>query len=150
MALDPQPIFDALLTHLQTLGLFESVNGHAADISPGYGLVATVEFVAMARARSGLASTSARIEFTITILTSLDQEPADAIDPEILTATGKVFESLIGDFTLGGLARVVDVGGSGGDPLVARAAYATVGGVKARAVIIDVPVIVNDPFPEVA
>lgn len=148
MALDPRPIFDGISTHLQGLGLFEQVNGHAADVSPGYGLIATVEFVDMVRAKSGIAATSVRLQFAVTILTSLEQEPADAIDPEILTATGKVFESLLADFTLGGLARVVDVGGSDGERLRARAGYGTVQGVKARAVIIDLPVVVNDVFAE--
>lgn len=149
MALNPQPLFDAAITHLQSLGLFEQVNGHAADVSPGYGLVATVEFVDMVPVRSsGLAATSVRILLAVTIMTGVEQEPADAIDPEVLTAAGRVFEAYIGDFELGGLVRAVDVRGGYGEPLRARGGYGTVQGIKTRAVIIDLPLVVNDPFPE--
>lgn len=149
MALNPQPIFDAFITHLQSLGLFEQVNGAAADVSPGYGLVVTNEFVDMVPVRSsGLAAVSVRLLFAQTILTAQEQEPADAIDPQVLTAAGLVFGSYIGAFTLGGLVRYVDVFGSDGEPLRARAGYGTVAGVKARAVVLDVPVVVNDPWTE--
>lgn len=150
MALDPPPIFNAIVTHAAGLGLFESVNGHPAKVSPGYGLVYTLEWVRMGPARrsSGLAAAGVRIEFAATVVTSLEQEPADAIDPHLMAATGKLFEAYLGDFTLGGLVRMVDVFGAEGEPLQARPTYATVGGVKARGVVITLPVVVDGVFPE--
>lgn len=149
MALDPAPIFDAAITHAQTLGVFEQVAGHPAEVSPGYGMVCDLAFADMATANtSGLANTAVRIEFAYTLYTALEQEPADQVDPQVLTAVGLLWAAIIADFTLGGLVRQVDVRGAHGERMRARGIYATVAGVKVRAVAVSVPVIVDGAFPE--
>lgn len=150
MALDPAPIFDAGVSHAMSLGLFENVNGSPAQVSPGYGLAYFFEFVRMTAVRtSGLDTTSVRIQFAGHIYTTLEQEPADQIDPHVLTATGRLWQAYAADFTLGGLVRCVDVFGAHGEPLDARGGYPEINTVKIRAVTFDLPVIVDDVFPQV-
>lgn len=156
MALDIRNIRDGLVSHAMALGQFDSVNAHAPDALPGTGVHAAVEFDRLVPARSsGLASTSAVLVFTVSVYASLNQEPADDVDTQVVDATDALLAAYVGDFTLGGLVRMVDVrgatqaGGSTGAGLTARAGYARVAEVEVRVVTITVPLVVNDLYDEV-
>ena len=115
MALDVQGILDAVASHALASGYFERVNTHEPANAPGYGLTAAVWVDRMDTVlSSGLASTTGRLVFNIRLYTSMQQEPADAIDPNMTAAADALFRAYIGDFTLGGLVRQVDVRGSTG------------------------------------
>lgn len=150
MALDFRTIRGALIDHALTSGLLDSVNAHAPDVIPGTGVHATVEFVRMKPAASGLASTSLLIVFAVSVYLNIEQEPADDIDPRAVDVADALFAAYIGDFELGGNVRCIDVRGSEGTELTADAGYVDLGEVKARAIVITVPIIVNDVYVEAA
>jgi hypothetical protein len=84
------------------------------------------------------------------IYMSMLAEPQDDIDPRLMEATDKLFASLVGDFTLGGQARYIDVFGSEGESLRADPGYISQDGKIFRVMTIAVPVILNDVHEEVA
>lgn len=152
MALDILGLTDALVSHAQASGYFERVNGHEPKNPPSTGgLTAGVwaDRVTPVRA-SGLDSVSVLLVFNVRLYTSAVQEPADAIDPQMLAAADALCAAYSGDFTLGGLLRSVDLLGAYGTPLDVRAGYLQHDGVLYRVMTIAVPCVVNDLWTEVA
>ncbi|MES9522465.1 hypothetical protein [Streptomyces capoamus] len=152
MALDITTILDAVVTHALTSGYFSQVNGHEPKSAPGTGLSAAVwvEQIGPARGGSGLAATSTRLALNVRLYTPMVQEPEDAIDPNLMTALDALMAAYSGDFTLDGLVREVDLLGTYGDPLSARAGYLTTSGAEYRVMTITLPLIVNDLWEQVA
>ncbi|MBH1939007.1 hypothetical protein I5Q34_32920 [Streptomyces sp. AV19] len=151
MALNISGILDVVISHAMASGHFERVNGHEPQNAPGRGLTAAVWVDGITAARtSGLGSASARLIFNVRLYTSAIQEPADAIDPNLLTATDALLRAYVGDFDLGGTVRQVDVFGQHGAALEARAGYIQQDGALLRVITITLPVIVNDLWDEVA
>lgn len=154
MALGIRTIRDALVSHALTLGRFDAVNAAAPEAIPGTGVYCAFEFDRLTPARSsGLSSTSMIVAFAASIFASLNQEPADDIDALVVEAADALIAEYVGDFTLGGLVRCVDVRGSeaaggGGGGLTARGGYARVGDVNTRVVTVNVPMVVNDLYDE--
>ncbi|MCK9929429.1 hypothetical protein MXD62_19970 [Frankia sp. Mgl5] len=155
MALGIRQIRDALISHLMVLGVFDTVSARAPDALPGTGVHGLVAFNRMVPARSsGLDATSMVPIFTVFVLVPLEQEPADDIDIVLLEATDPILASLIGDFTLGGLVRMVDVrgseqsGGGTGAGLTVQTGHMTFPDQRYRFAEITVPLIVNDIYPE--
>ena len=150
--LDPVAIFHAAETAAMTSGLFERVNGHEPKSPPGQGLTAAVwvDRLGPVPARSGLASTSARVLLTARIYTSMTAEPQDAIDPRVLGAAHHLIRAWSGDFDLAlGADYEVDLLGAHGVPLEARAGYVQVGTVLNRVYTVTVPLIINDAWDQV-
>ena len=147
--LDVTGLFDAFRSHLHSLGVFESVTTHEPKAAPGQGRRVAMWFSQYRPASSGLNESSAVIEFTIRLYNNMLKEPQDEIDPEVLTALDRVMNALHGDFTLGGLARNIDIRGSQGLALNARAGYIEQDGRLYRIVDITVPVVVNDLYQEI-
>lgn len=159
MALDAAAVgalYDALVTHAMSLGIFDSVGDHEPANPPGTGLTAAVLLgpIAPARSASGLISTSARLEFSIRIYSPRMQTPRSSVDRALLVATATVLAALSGDFELTNvpddLVRLVDLLGAYGDPLEANPGWITEGGSPYRIQEITVPLILNDVFPQVA
>ena len=150
MALDIVTILDAVESHALASGYFAAVNGHEPQSPPTSGVTCAVwvEQIGPARGGSGLASTSARLALFVRLYTSLLQQPADAIDPDLMAALDALMAAYSGDFTLGGLVREVDLLGAYGDPLSARAGYLVESGNEYRVMTITLPVIVNDLWQE--
>jgi hypothetical protein len=150
MALDSTAILNALRSHAATLGVFEHVIGHALINPPPTGIACAVEFVRLRRARSsGLASTSALAVFKASIYRPLQTEPADDIEVEVLGASDAYINALSGDIDLGGNVRCVDLLGQESDGLGADGGYAKPGDITYRASIVNIPLIVNDVWPQV-
>ncbi|WP_326646056.1 hypothetical protein OG884_15505 [Streptosporangium sp. NBC_01755] len=151
MSLDATTILDGLTSHALALGLFERVNSHEPKNAPGNGLTAAVwvDSIAPVPTGSGLASTSARLVFNVRIYTGAEQEPADAIDPNMLAATDALMSAYSGDFTLGGSVRNVDLLGQAGTSLSAQAGYIQHDSKLLRVMTLVVPVIVNDVWEQV-
>lgn len=149
MALDVQGILDAVVSHASASGWFDRVGTHEPANAPGYGLTAAVWVDRMDTVlSSGLASTTGRLVFNIRLYTSMQQEPADAIDPNMTAAADALFRAYIGDFTLGGLVRQVDVRGQHGIGLETRAGYLEQDGLLLRVYTLTVPVVINDLWSE--
>jgi hypothetical protein len=152
MALDIRTILDAVESHALASGYFAQVNGHEPKSPPTSGITCAVwvEQIGPARGSSGLTSTSARLTLFVRLYSSMVQQPADAIDPDLMTALDALMAAYSGDFTLGGLIRHVDLLGAYGDPLSARAGYLAEGGAEYRVLTITLPLIVSDLWEQVA
>jgi hypothetical protein len=150
MSLDATGIFDALISHAEATGLFETVNGHEPKSSPGKGLSAAVWVARIepARASSGLSATSALVTCTVRIFSDMLAEPQDGIDPAVVEATDALMNAYSGAFTLGGLIRNVDLLGQTRNPLFAQSGYITVSGRMFRIMDITVPMIVSDVWEQ--
>jgi len=151
MALDVDGIVDAVMSHAMASGYFDRVNGHEPKNAPGNGLSAAVWSDTLRPVpSSGLASLSALLILNVRMYTSMLQEPQDAIDPNMLNALSALFAAYAGDFTLGGLAREVDLLGAEGVSLQAKAGYLNQDNKLYRVITITLPVVVNDAWDEVA
>lgn len=152
MTLSVNPLMNALVDACLTLGRFESVNKHEpkAPHPGGYMAAMWVQSITPLKGEGGLESTTVRAEFTLRIYGNMLQEPQDEIDPEISDAAELVMSTLSGDFSLGGLAREVDLLGAYGTPLGARAGYIVLSGKLFRVMDVTVPVIVDNVWTQVA
>lgn len=151
MAVDIDSVLNAIVSHALTIGYFDQVNQHEPKNRPGAGLTAGV-WVDHIRpvVSSGLDSTSVVMVFSIRLYTSTLQEPQDAIDPEMVKAIDALFTAYIGDFTLGGLIRHIDVRGAEGLPLDGQAGYLQQDGTLYRVFTITLPAVINDAWTEEA
>lgn len=148
MSLPARAIRDVLVSHAMSLGVFDRVGAHEPKNAPGHGLTCAFLLERVDSARSGLASTSARLVFSARIYSSAFQEPMDDIDAYLVDAVDALFAAYIGDFELGSNARNIDIFGSHGISLFAQAGYADQDGRLYRIVTINIPVIVNDCWDE--
>lgn len=152
MSLDLTTIIGVVESHALASGYFDSVNGHEPLSPPTSGVTCAVwtEQIGPARGGSGLDSTSARLALFVRLYTPMTQQPADAIDPNLMDALNALFVAYSGNFTLGGLVREVDLLGNYGDPLSGRAGYLKTSGVDYRVFTITLPLIINDLWEQVA
>jgi hypothetical protein len=156
MALDVTAIMNGITDPMLRSGLFRKVNRHEPKSSPvtkvagQAGLVAAV-WVQRVRPvlSSGLASTTALVVMQVRLYTSMLSEPADEIDPEMLTATSKLLQIFSGDFELDGNVRNIDLLGANGIPLEAQAGYLTISKEPLRIMDITLPLIVNDVWEQI-
>lgn len=152
MSLDVRTILAAVESHALASGYFQTVNGHEPKSAPQNGLTCAVwvEMIGPARGASGTAASTARLALFVRLYTPMVQEPEDAIDPALMDALDALMAAYSGDFTLDGLIRNVDLLGTYGDPLGARAGYLTTSGAEFRVMTINLPLIVNDLWEQVA
>lgn len=150
MSLDIVGLVDAVASHAASLGEFERVAQHEPENTGGGGLTFALWVDRLGAVRSsGLASTSARVVLFLRIYSSAEAAPMDEIDPRVTVATDALMRAYVGDFTLGGLVRQVDVRGEHGIDLEARAGYLeSRDGALMRVMTITLPLIVNDLWPE--
>lgn len=151
--MDVDGIISALTSMASASGKFDNVQGSEPKNAPGAGVTGAFWFTALdpVQAMSGLASTSIRLVMTLRIYTPSVSEPADAIDPQVISAAGAMFTALSGAFTLGGLVEEIDLLGAYGEPLSGRPGWLPFGdGVKYRTVDILIPIIVTDEYPQAA
>lgn len=151
MTLDYAVFQDALISHAQRSGLFDTVNGHETINAPGLGVHAEVitDTIDPIQA-SGLAATSARLGVKVRITCDVAGDPQDGIDPRIVNATGNFIGSVHADFELDGNARFVDVLGAYGVPLSARSGWITKAKLPYRLMDVTVPIIINDCWEQTA
>lgn len=143
-------IYDALLSHALSLGIFSSVAGHEPKAAPLNGPHAALWLAGMAPAqrRSGLAASTMRLEFSLRIQQNMLKEPQDAIDADMLAATALMMNAYSGDFELGGVVCEVDLLGAWGPPLAALAGYLKQDDRLFRVMTITIPLIINDVFTQ--
>lgn len=146
--MDVAGIFNAMESHALAVGVFDRVNTHEPKSAPGHGLTCALWMQRLRMISSGLTSASVALDFLVRIYTSMLSDPQDAIDPEVLVALDTLGAAYVGDFTLGGLVRAVDVRGIEGVPLGAQAGYLKQDQTQFRVMDVTVPLLVNDVWSE--
>lgn len=134
-------LFSQLTSHAKSLKVFDRVNSHDPDSTPGQGVSCSITLASIDAnpAASGLAAVSGVITFSVRVWSSLMQKPLDAVDPAVLGAVSSLLNAYSGAFTLGGTVRDIDL-----LALKAQAAYLNSEGKEFRVVEITVPIVVND------
>lgn len=154
MAIDSVGLIDAVASHAKTLGFFEAVNGHEPQNPPSNGLSCAIWLQSISPVTSsGLASTSAAITLNVRLYTPIIQEPADIMDPNMISATDALLRAYTGDFTLGGLVRQVDLMGTRhvtgqGRGLFCEAGYMEQNNRIYRIMTINLQLILNDVWDQ--
>ena len=153
MAVDFEAIRNVIISHALASGYFEWVSGHEPKSKPPNGLTAAVllgETDTLPDA-SGMATVSIRQEFILRIHINMLAEPQDDIDTRhVGAALNSMLTALIGDFTLGGQVREVDLLGAHGQRLRARPGYLNISGTMFRINDLLIPCVVNDAFTQAA
>lgn len=143
----------AIVTDAETLGVFETVNIHEPKNAPGPGLRCSVWVDGIKPVRtSGLDATSGLVTFFIRIYNSMLAEPQDDIDSNILSAACSLMESYSGDFTFDTVTtaeiRDIDLLGAYSEGLSAQAGYMEISGKMYRVIVITLPVVVDNLWPQ--
>lgn len=139
-------------SHALKLGRFEKVNRHEPKNAPGKGLTAAIwmqRLSPLARA-SGLTATSVYMVLNVRLYTNMLAKPEDMIDPRLIAAAAALMEAYSGDFDLGGRVRNVDLLGMYGEGLSATAGYINQDQKMYRVITLNVPLVVNDAWTQVA
>lgn len=141
-------IRDALVSHAQTIGRFQTVQKHEPLSAPsGVHAALWLESVVPVTS-SGLSATTVRLAFVMRVYVPADMKPVDDVDKQVLEATDRLLEAWSGDFQLDGTVRHVDLLGAYGVPLSAQAGYQRIGDVTFRVMTVTVPMIVNDVWDQ--
>lgn len=149
MSLDINGIMDAVVSHAQNSGYFQTVAEHESKKSTTTGLTAGVWVERIDPIRSsGLNSASIRLELEMRIYSSTSQEPYDDIDSNLVEAVDALFTAYIGDFELGSKARHIDVFGAYGQSLGVRVGFMNMDGAEYRVFQVRIPIIINDAWTE--
>jgi hypothetical protein len=141
-------LITAAVSHANATGHFDQVQGGEPTGAPGNGLSCAVWVNDLRPVASGLAATSYRVELFVRVYHDAFTEPVDVIDPAAVDAVDALLADYIGNFTLGGALRMVDVRGAQGGPLTVQAGYLTVGARTYRVMTISLPLIINDLYTE--
>jgi hypothetical protein len=146
-AADAKALFHAMTSHARSLGIFDRVNSHEPENTPGKGMSCSITLggIAADPTASGLAMVSGTITFGVRIWSSLMQKPLDAVDPDVLGAVSVLLNAYSGAFTLGGTVRDIDL-----LALKAQPGYLNHEGKEFRVIEITVPIVVNDLWGMVA
>lgn len=152
MALDSSGLSSRIVSHAKALGRFTQVLDHEPVSAPGSGLTYAVWLTDLGPvpAGSGLAATTARVEFTGRVFLPADTEPKGAVETGVLGAVDAVCGAYSSDFTLGGTVRKVDLLGAYGPPLRARFGYLPLGSTTYRIATLTIPLIINDAWGQAA
>lgn len=147
------PIFDAVVSDIQMSGYFDRIQTHEPKSKPNTGLTAAVWFLSLdpLPTGSGLANTSARLAFNVRLYQNMLYEPQDMIDPNLARAAANLIRRWHDnfDFDLDPMVRNVDCLGAYGGPLKAISGYGDQDGTIFRLIDIEVPIIVNDVWPQI-
>jgi hypothetical protein len=150
MALETSAIRDAVISHAQTTGYFDDVQGHEPKNAPGRGINAAVYLrrVRPIAARSGLSSVSVLLVFEVRVFINMLREPQDDIDTDLMEAVDYYTNNLMSDFTLDGLISNVDIFGAHGQSYDINYGYMDQDKTKFRIANILLPLVINDVWTE--
>lgn len=151
MGINSQGLIDAIASVPMASGHFDRVNQHEPKNKPGRGLTCAIwiDRIEPARARSGLAATSARVVFNLRIYTNMLQNPQDSIDPTVMNAADVLMSTYSGDFDLGFEDAWIDLlGATQGHPLFGQSGYINIDNMTYRVFTLTVPVIVENAWTQ--
>ena len=135
-------------------GLFTNVGGREPKNAPGRDLTCWVFCNGIEPIRSGQSSTSLRVTFHVRLQVPMLQEPEDDIDPILMSAAVTVMAGYAGGFTLSAVeadgidVRAIDIRGMERVSMGAAFGYRDQDGRKYRAVVVQVPILLNDVLTE--
>lgn len=144
MALDIDTLLSKLVSHALSTGHFDSVNTHEPDNAPGNGITANVVLDTITPVPGGMATTSCRVAFFMTMMYPAEAQPRDDTEPYLIKALDAVMGRLTGDLRLDNTVRMIDLLGAHGDGLEALAGYTKIQEQVYRIMELTIPVIVND------
>lgn len=151
--IDTGAIRDALVSHAQTLGLYDAVNLLEPRRAPGRGLTASIwmQRIRPFPQRSGLAVTSAIMVWTVRSQISLGAF-TEEVDPDLTDAVATLIGAYSADFTLDGLISHVDLLGASGERLglSGEAGYLEQDGALFRIMDLNVPLVLHDVWGQSA
>ncbi len=142
----PRKLLDAVASAAAACGWCQSAQTFEPKSAPMEDFHFAVMMMNATPARSGLISTTFRIELACRIYVSMLREPQDSIDPDITAAAWDLMSMYSSGFTLGGLVREVDLLGESGEPLDLKFGYIGIDKRLYRIAEITLPVIVSDVF----
>jgi hypothetical protein len=146
-------VIDKIISYALASGRFDSVNGHEPKSAPGNNVTFALWVQSINPARlSGQAATSIVVLFQGRVYIPFTQMPYDMIDPQVLAAVTDLMGTFSGDFDFGGVAdvREVDLLGANGTKLSANAGYVEIDRRMYRIMTINIPIVINDAFVQVA
>lgn len=149
---DFSAIIQTVADHALASGLFETVNQHEPKNAPGNGLNAAIwiDYIGPANNQSGLNKTTGLLVVTNRVYSSMFQTPYDDIDPNLLSAVNTLMVAYSGDFQFGAKVKNVDLLGMSGRKLEAQAGYVPIDNKVMRVMEINIPLIINDLWNQVA
>lgn len=155
MALDANGIaalFAQVEARAQELGDFEQVIGHEPRSAPVSLPAMAVWYAGLgpARGASGLAATSARLEFRGRIYLNAQAKDEDKNEQRLLYLSALVMGAYNSAFTLNGEAMAVDLLGGWGNPLEAVPGWLAHDSKEFRVAEVTIPVILTDVWAQVA
>lgn len=147
-------VLDKIVSYALVSGRFDAVNQHEPKSAPGNQVTFAVwvqSIKPMPRA-SGLSATSGVILYTGRIYQNFRSQPFDMIDPTVTAACTDMMGTLSGDFNFGGVGgvRSLDLLGMYGPSLSAAAGYVEIDKTVYRVMTLQIPIIINDMFLQVA
>jgi hypothetical protein len=139
-------LFSAVTSALKQTALFQKIDVGEPKSPPGTRLYCSVMLGPMrAVPSSGLNSTSGQVTILIRIWSKAEQRPLEKIDPEIASAAALVMGTLSGRYTLGGIARNIDL-----FQMTATPGWIEFENESYRVCELSVPIVINDMFAQVA
>jgi hypothetical protein len=147
------PIFDAVVSEIQSSGYFARVNQHEPKRKPGIARLTAavwVQAIEPIGEISGLAISSGRLLFIIRLYANMLKEPQDQIDPDLLRACSNLMRRFHDDFDFGlpDIIRNVDVFGAHGEKLRALSGYVEQDKTQFRVMDIWLPLLIHDIWPQ--
>ena len=94
---------------------------------------------------SGLAAVSGQVTLMVHVWNWAQKRPLDDVDPDVLAATCALMGAFAGGFTLNGTVRDIEL-----FQMSAQPGYVNFDEKEYRAMVITLPVLINDMFTEVA
>lgn len=146
MSLAVTPILTAVKDAALRLGVFADVAMHEPKNAPlpGIPLAVWARQLQPIGSRSGLHTTSYRVELTARQYRTMNTDPEDSIDNDMMLAADQLMNAFSVGFTLDGTITAVDLLGAWGTPLGWVSGYLTINQTGYRIIDHTVPLIVDD------
>lgn len=152
MTFPAREITNAIHSLLMSRGYFDHVSMHEPKNAPGNGLSAASWFQSIVPlgAASSLNSTTVLAVWNIRLQTNMLSELQDEIDPNLLEALEDLLDEINGNYDLDiSQVRNVDIMGAHGTPLTCEAGYIEHDKKLYRAIMIVLPLVINDCWTQV-
>ena len=142
----------ALLDHAKAIGSIEVARLGEFKSAPPKGLTFAVwvQQLGPATTGHGLSTTAAVLQATARLHIPMLTKPEELVEVRITDAADAYLGRLSGAFTLGGLARNVDLLGEQGEPMVWKYGYITIDNIMFRIAALEIYIVFNDTWVQSA
>ena len=153
---DPAVIVTTLADHARRTGRFDAVNGGEPESPPGTGLTAAIwaDYLGPVPPASTLQTTTGLLIMKARLYRTVQVEPLDALDPEVVSAVYLLMGAYSANFSLNivdsdGLpAAWIDLLGQTRSRLDAQAGYLKQGDTTYRTMDVTVPIVLPNLWPQ--